>query len=144
MSIVIDFPVLWSTSLSSFLVHLKTGPVYLTSDTAQVFILSMRFLLQHLVLRSFLFCLRYSFFFFLSWLVCMCPLTMSLRTCYFLFPQVFWLFLYVAVVFFLLFFFFYFSLSSWHFLSKANSFHISYQFSFTPAIAEGLSLESEW
>ena len=59
--IVISFLVLWSICLSSSLVHLRKGPEYLTSVTAQVFIPLTRFLLESFVSSSFLVLLRYSF-----------------------------------------------------------------------------------
>ena len=42
---VISFLVLWSICLSSYLVHYKNGPEYLTRGTTQVFIPLIRFLL---------------------------------------------------------------------------------------------------
>ena len=50
---VISFLVLWSICLSSSRVHLRKGPEYLTSGTAQVFIPSMKFLLESFVSSSF-------------------------------------------------------------------------------------------
>ena len=64
--IFINFLVPWTIYLSSFPVHFKNDPVYLARRIAQVFISSMRFLLQSLVLRSFLVRLRYSFFVFFN------------------------------------------------------------------------------
>ena len=68
LCIVINFLVLWYICLSSSLLHFKDGPEYLTRRTAQEFIALMRFLLQRLVLNSFLILLRYSFLIFLSFL----------------------------------------------------------------------------
>ena len=59
LAIVIKFLVLWSIFLSFYLGHSRNDPVYLTSGTGQVFISLMIFLLQSLVLRSFLAILRY-------------------------------------------------------------------------------------
>ena len=50
---VISFLVLWSIYLSSSRVHLRKGPEYLTSGTAQVFIPLMKFLLESFVSSSF-------------------------------------------------------------------------------------------
>ena len=50
--------------LSSILVHFKNISEYLKRRNTQLFIYLMRFLLQSLVSRSFLFCLWYSFVFF--------------------------------------------------------------------------------
>ena len=50
-----------SICLSSSRVHLRKGPEYLTSGTAQVFIPLMRFLLESFVSSSFRVLLRYSF-----------------------------------------------------------------------------------
>ena len=60
LCMVISFLVLWSICLSSFLVHFKKGPKYLTRGTAQVFIPFIRFLQDRFVSSSFL-VLRYSF-----------------------------------------------------------------------------------
>ena len=46
LCMVISFLALWSSCLSSSLVHLRKGPEYLTRGTAQVFIPLMRFLLE--------------------------------------------------------------------------------------------------
>ena len=59
--IVISFLVLRFLCLSASFVHFKNGPKYLSSETSQMFIPLMRFLLQSLVSRSFLVLLRYSF-----------------------------------------------------------------------------------
>ena len=65
LSIVINFFILWSICLRSFLVHFKNGLEYLTRGTAHVFIQLMRVLLQSLVSRTFLiFCDTHFFFFF--------------------------------------------------------------------------------
>ena len=56
--------VLWSTCLSSSLVHFKNGPEYLMRGTAQVFIPLISFLQHSFVSSSFLILLRYSFFIF--------------------------------------------------------------------------------
>ena len=61
LCMVISFLVLWSICFSSSRVHLRKGPEYLTSGTAQVFILLMRFLLESFVSSSFRVLLRYSF-----------------------------------------------------------------------------------
>ena len=61
LCMVISFLVLWSICLSSSQVHLRKGPEYLTSGTAQVSIPLMRFLLDSFVLSSFRVLLRYSF-----------------------------------------------------------------------------------
>ena len=68
LCMVISFLVLWSICLSSSLVHFRKGPEYLTSDTAQVFIPLITFLLESFVSSSFLVLLRYSLwiFFFIS------------------------------------------------------------------------------
>ena len=50
-----------SINLSSYLIHFKNGPEYLTKGAAQVFISLMRFLLQVLLLKSLLDLLRDSF-----------------------------------------------------------------------------------
>ena len=73
LRLVINFLVLWSFCLSSFFVHFKNAPEYFTRKTSQVFILWMKFLLQNMVLRSFLFLLNYSFliFFFFSFIACL-------------------------------------------------------------------------
>ena len=54
LSIIISFLVLWSNCLSSLLTF-ENGPEYLPRGTAQIFISLMRFLLQSLVLKSFLY-----------------------------------------------------------------------------------------
>ena len=59
LCMVISFLVLWSICLSSSRVHLRKGPEYLTSGTAQVFIPLMRFLLESFVSSSFHVLLRY-------------------------------------------------------------------------------------
>ena len=59
----INFLVLWSICLCSYIVHFKTKPEYLTKRTVHVFIILMRFLLQSLIPRRFLVLLRYSFLF---------------------------------------------------------------------------------
>ena len=64
LCIVISFLVLWSICLSSSLVHLRKGPEYLTSGTAQVFIPLIRFLLLSFVSSSFLVLLRFFLNFF--------------------------------------------------------------------------------
>ena len=61
LCMVISFLVLWSICLSSSRVHLRKGPEYLTSGTAQVFIPLMRFLLESFFSSSFRVLLRYSF-----------------------------------------------------------------------------------
>ena len=72
LCIIIDFLVLWSIYLSSILVHFKNVLEYFTRVTTQVFILWKTFLLQSLVLRSYLVLLRYFllffFFFFFTFL----------------------------------------------------------------------------
>ena len=50
LRIVANFLILWSFSLSSFIVLFKNDPEYLSSGTAKVFIPLMRFILQCLVL----------------------------------------------------------------------------------------------
>ena len=55
---VISFLVVWYICLGSFFVHCKNSSEYLTRATTQMFIFFMIFLLQNLVLRSFV---RYSF-----------------------------------------------------------------------------------
>ena len=73
LCIVPNFLVLWFICLSSSLVHLRKGPEYLTSGTAQVFIPLIRFLLESFVSSNFLFLLRYSFFnFFFHFLLFDC------------------------------------------------------------------------
>ena len=68
---VINFLVLWFICLNSFLIHFKNGPDYLTRKTAQVFIPSMRFLLQSWVSKSSL-VLEVLFSYFFSFiLVCL-------------------------------------------------------------------------
>ena len=64
---VIEFLASPSICLSSSLVYFKNGPEYLTKGTAQVFIPSMRFLLQILVLENFSFVggIFFSFSFYL-------------------------------------------------------------------------------
>ena len=66
LCMVISFLVfsLLSICLSYSLVHFKKGPEYLTSETAQVFIHVIRFLLHSFVSSSFLVLLRYSFLIF--------------------------------------------------------------------------------
>ena len=54
LCMVISFLVLWFICLSSSLVHLRKGPENLTRGTAQVFIPSIRFLLESFVSSSFL------------------------------------------------------------------------------------------
>ena len=63
LCIVINFFVLWSICLSSFLVHFKNGPKYLIRGTAQILISLIRFLLGfkfpcssevHLIIFSFI------------------------------------------------------------------------------------------
>ena len=68
LCMVISFLVLWSICLSSSLVHLRKGLLYLTRGTAQVSIPLIRFLLESFVSSSFLVLLRYSFriLFFIS------------------------------------------------------------------------------
>ena len=61
LCVVISFLVLWSTCLSSSLIHFKNCPEYLMRGTAQVFIPFIRYLLHSLVPSSFLVLLRYSF-----------------------------------------------------------------------------------
>ena len=61
LCMVISFLVLWSTCLSSSLVHLRKSPEYLTRGTAQIFIPLIRLLLESFVSNSFLVLLRYSF-----------------------------------------------------------------------------------
>ena len=46
LCIVINFLFLWSICLGSFFYHFKSGPVYLTRGSAQVFVSLKRFLLQ--------------------------------------------------------------------------------------------------
>ena len=64
LCIIISFLILRFIYRSSFPIHFKNGPKYLIRQTVQVFIFFMRILLQNLVLRSFLVCLRYTFFSF--------------------------------------------------------------------------------
>ena len=63
MWIVVNFLVLWSICLTSSLVHFKNDE-YFTRGTSQMFISLMRFLLQSLISRSFLFLPKYSFLMF--------------------------------------------------------------------------------
>ena len=63
LCIVIYFLALWSVCSGSSLAHFNYRPNYLTKEAAEVFIPLMSFLLQSLVLRSFLVCLKYSFLF---------------------------------------------------------------------------------
>ena len=72
LCIVINFLVLRTIFQTSSLVHFKIGPEYLTKETAQAFILLMKFLLQSLVLRNCFVLLRYSYFFFLHLLDGVC------------------------------------------------------------------------
>ena len=67
LCIVISFLVLWSICLSSSLVHLRKCLEYLRSNTAQVFVPLIRFLLLSFVLSSFLVLLRYSFWIIIPW-----------------------------------------------------------------------------
>ena len=55
LCIIINFLVLWFFCLSSSLVHFKNSPEYLTRR--------IKFMLQSLILRSFLILLEYSYFF---------------------------------------------------------------------------------
>ena len=71
LCIVISFLVLWPICLSSHLVHLRKGPEYPTSGTAQVFIPLIRFLILCFVSSSFLVLLRYSFWIFSFISVCL-------------------------------------------------------------------------
>ena len=71
LCIVISVLVLWSICRSSSLVHFKNGPEYLIIGAAQVFYSSENDLLQSLVSKSFLVLLRYSFFTFLFFSVCL-------------------------------------------------------------------------
>ena len=64
LCIIVSFLVLLSICWSSSKVYFKNGSKYLIRSIAQLFIPLMRFLLQSLVLRRFLVCLRYSFFIF--------------------------------------------------------------------------------
>ena len=93
LCIIIKFLVLWSIYQSSSLVHLKNSPDYLTRRTALVLISLVRFLLQSLVLRSFLIHLRYSFVIFLSFL------QIFPSICNFPSLQSFWLFPDLAVIY---------------------------------------------
>ena len=68
LCIVMYFLVLCSICWSSFLVHFKICPKYLTRGTAQVFTPLTRFLLYSLVSSSFLVLQKYSFLFFLFYL----------------------------------------------------------------------------
>ena len=61
LCIVISFLFLWSIYLSSSLVHLRKGPEYLTSGTAEVFIPLIKFRPENFVSSSFLVLLRYYF-----------------------------------------------------------------------------------
>ena len=95
-----NFLVFWSICWSSSLVHIKNDPEYLTSETAQLFILLMRFLPSSLVLSSFPVLLKYSFLFFLSsphvwWR----PLPIFPSICRFPLLRVFWYFLDMVVLF---------------------------------------------
>ena len=65
LCIIINFLVHWSIFLCSSLVQFKKGAEYLSSKTAKVFIPLIKFLLQILVSRRFLYLLRY-FLLFLS------------------------------------------------------------------------------
>ena len=95
------FFVLSSISWSSYLIHFKNDPEYLTKETTQVFIFLTRFLLYILDSNSFHILLRYSFFeFFLSSpRVLSYPLPISLNTNKFFSFQAFWFFLYLLVLF---------------------------------------------
>ena len=78
LSIVINFLILWSIYLSYFLVPFKNDPEYLITETAQVFILLIRFLLGFEKLS----CCReilFSFFYFFS--VWWCLLSTFPSTC---------------------------------------------------------------
>ena len=68
--IVIGFLVLWYIFFSSSLVNYKTCPEYLTRNTAQVFIILIRFPLDSLVSSCFLVLLRYSVK-FISGMICL-------------------------------------------------------------------------
>ena len=67
LCMVISFLVLWSVCLSSSLVHLRKGPEYLPSGTAQVFIPLIRFLLYSFVSSS-----SPEIFFFINFLFYLC------------------------------------------------------------------------
>ena len=69
--IVNRFLVLLSICLSSYLVHFRKGPEYLTGDSAQVFIPLIRFLLDSFILCSFLVLLRYSFWILSFFPICL-------------------------------------------------------------------------
>ena len=62
--IVINFLVLWSIFLNSYLVLFKKGSEYQTTKTAHACIPLVRFLLKNLVSRSLLVLLRYYFLIF--------------------------------------------------------------------------------
>ena len=74
LCIVINFLVFWFICLSCSLVYFKNGPEWLTRGTDQLFFFFplIRFLLQNLVLRSFLVLLRLSFLFFFFHPCCCC------------------------------------------------------------------------
>ena len=110
ISVFIDFFVLWSIYVISFLVHLKNSPGYLTRGTAWVFILWMRSLLQSLVSWRFLILLRNFFltFFHFCWIVSTCNIPKLLVNFFFLsVPILFWGRVFVFCVFFFLVFLFY-------------------------------------
>ena len=72
LCMAINFLVLWSICLSSYLVHFKNGAEYLTRATAQVFISLVRFLLHGFVSGGFPVFLRYSFLLFFPFIfVCL-------------------------------------------------------------------------
>ena len=109
------FLVLWSICWSLPLAHFKNSPKYLTKETAQVFILLMRFLPHSLASSSFLVPLSHSFLNFLSFPhVWWSPLPIFLSTCKFPFLPGFWLFPNLVVLFSPSFVVFCFSLSAWH------------------------------
>ena len=58
----------WSICLSSFLDYFKNGIENLTRRTDQVFISLMGFILQSLISRSFVICLRYTFLLLFSFI----------------------------------------------------------------------------
>ena len=78
--IVINFLVLWSIYLSSSQVLFKNGPECLTKGTAREFIVSMRFLLESVVSRSFIVRLGYSFRIFLFYIIIIIITTVSILT----------------------------------------------------------------
>ena len=109
---IINFLVVWSICLSSFLVYFKNGFEYLTMGTVQVF---DEISAAELGFKKFSRSSKVLFYFFLSSpLVWWCPLPIFPSICNFPFLKVFWFFLELTVLFLPLFVFFLSSLLAWH------------------------------